>query len=136
MTDRSAEDGITLFERTVRVTAKNFLIQNKLGNALFQKGEIGKAMIHYQEALRINPDFAEAYNNIGNALLYGGDIQRAIVYYTKALSQAPDYADATTTWDSPWLARERSRRPSSIILRPCGKGLISRRPISPEVSPI
>ncbi|MGA2465782.1 MAG: tetratricopeptide repeat protein [Thermodesulfobacteriota bacterium] len=88
------QDSMTLFEHTVRVTAKNFLIHNKLGNALFQKGEIGKAMTHYQEALRINPNFVEAYNNIGNALFYNGDVQRAIDYYTKALSQAPDYADA------------------------------------------
>ena len=46
---------MTLFEHTVRVTQNNFLIHNKLGNVLFEKGEIGKARTHYQEALRINP---------------------------------------------------------------------------------
>ena len=88
------QNSITLFEHSVRVTPKNFLIHNKLGNILFEKGEMGKAMIHYQEALRINPSFVEAYNNIGNAFFYNGDVQRAIVYYTRALSQAPNYADA------------------------------------------
>ena len=88
------QNSMTLFEHTVRVTQNNFLIHNKLGNVLFEKGEIEKARTHYQEALRINPYFMEAYNNIGNAFLYKGDVQRAIAYYTKALSEAPDYADA------------------------------------------
>jgi tetratricopeptide (TPR) repeat protein len=88
------KSSITLFEHTVRVTSNNFLIHNKLGNVLFQKGEIGGAVAHYQEALRINSNFVEAYNNIGNAFIYKGDVQHAIDYYTKALSQAPDYADA------------------------------------------
>lgn len=88
------QNSVTLFEHTLRVTSENFLIRNKLGNALFQKGDIGKAVAHYQEALRINPHFVEAYNNIGNALVHDGDISHAIDYYRKALSQAPDYADA------------------------------------------
>jgi len=88
------KSSITLYEHTVRVTSKNFLIHNKLGNVFFQKGDVEEAVVHYQEALRINPNFVEAYNNIGNAFIYKGDVQHAIDYYRKALSQAPDYADA------------------------------------------
>ncbi len=84
----------TLFEHTVRVTRGNFLIHNKLGNILFQKGELEEATIHFQQAARINPYFVEAYNNIGNVLFQKGEIQQAVDYYRKALSQAPDYADA------------------------------------------
>jgi len=88
------QNSLTLFEHTLRVTSENFLIHNKLGNVLFQKGDMKKAVAHYQEALRINPHFVEASNNIGNALVHDGDISQAIDYYRKALLQAPDYADA------------------------------------------
>ena len=47
-----------------------------------------------KEALRINPDFAEALNGLGNIKSFTGDNGSAIEYYTKAIAIKPDYAIA------------------------------------------
>ena len=51
-----------------------------------------EAIAHYQKALQINPDYAEAHNNLGNALLQKGRVAEAITHYQKALQIKPDYA--------------------------------------------
>ena len=53
-----------------------------------------EAITHYQKALQINPDYAEAHNNLGNALLQKGRVDEAIAQYQKALQIKPDYAEA------------------------------------------
>ena len=51
-------------------------------------------MAHYQKALQIRPDYAEAHNNLANALLQKGKVDEAMVHYQKALQINPDYAEA------------------------------------------
>jgi tetratricopeptide (TPR) repeat protein len=53
-----------------------------------------EAISHYDEALRINPDFAEAHYNLGNALLKEGEVQKAVEQYSQALKLRPDWAAA------------------------------------------
>ena len=52
------------------------------------------AIDSYKEALKIKPDYAEAYNNMGNALQDKGDIEAAIDSFKQALKIKPDYAKA------------------------------------------
>jgi Flp pilus assembly protein TadD len=51
-------------------------------------------MAHYSEAVRIKPDFLEAYNNLGIALASQGRIDEAITQYTDALRIKPDFLEA------------------------------------------
>ena len=67
---------------------------NNLGAALGQAGRVQEAIGHYEQALRIKPDFAEAHNNLGNDLLQSGRVQEAIRHYEQALRLKPDYAEA------------------------------------------
>jgi tetratricopeptide (TPR) repeat protein len=46
----------------------------------------------YSEAIRLKPDFSEAYNNRGYALQAKGDFDGALVDYAEALRLKPDYA--------------------------------------------
>ena len=39
-----------------------------MGSALKDKGDLEAAIDSYKQALKIKPDYAEAYNNMGNAL--------------------------------------------------------------------
>jgi tetratricopeptide (TPR) repeat protein len=55
---------------------------------------VDEAIVQYQKALQISPDFAEALNNLGGALLQKGSVDEAIVQYQKALQIKPDYAEA------------------------------------------
>ena len=52
------------------------------------------AIIHFQEALEINPDLAEACCNLGVALSQKGRVDEAIAHFQRALQIKPDYADA------------------------------------------
>jgi Flp pilus assembly protein TadD len=54
---------------------------------------VDEAIIQYQRALQIEPDFARAYCNLGNALLQKGRADAAIVQYRQALQIKPDAVD-------------------------------------------
>ena len=51
------------------------------------------AIESYKQALRIKPDFADAYYNMGVALNDKGDPEAAIESYKQALRIKPDYAE-------------------------------------------
>ena len=53
-----------------------------------------EAIAHFQKALQINPDYADAHNNLGSALLRKGKVDEAITHYQKALQINPDFAEA------------------------------------------
>ena len=48
----------------------------------------------YTEAIRLKPDFAEAYNNRGNARADKGDLDGALADYAEMLRLKPDFAEA------------------------------------------
>jgi tetratricopeptide (TPR) repeat protein len=84
----------TLWTHTLDCTTGNDLAQYNLGLALFDKGRVDEAIIHYQKALEISADYAEAHNNLGAALFRKGRVDEAITHYQKALEISADYADA------------------------------------------
>src|SRR5208282_3900669 len=55
---------------------------------------VDEAIVHYQKALQIKPDFAEAHINLGNALHQKGNVDEAITHYQKALQIEPDNPEA------------------------------------------
>ena len=52
------------------------------------------AVRHYTEALKLKPDFAEAYNNRGNAYTDKGELDKAIQDYNTAIKLKPGNANA------------------------------------------
>ena len=61
---------------------------------LANAGQLQEAIEHYQQALRLKPDYAEAHNNLGTALVDTGRPQEAIEHYRQALRLNPDYPEA------------------------------------------
>jgi tetratricopeptide (TPR) repeat protein len=78
-----------------------------LGNAFLQQERLDEAMVQYQKALAINPDYAEAHNNLGNVLIQQGRAGEAIAHFQKALAIKPDYADAQNNLGSAFLQQGR-----------------------------
>ena len=65
-----------------------------MGNTLKEQSKLKEAIVAYNKALAVKPDYAEAYNNMGIALQDQGKLEEAIVAYNKALAVKPDYAGA------------------------------------------
>ena len=56
--------------------------------------EYDSAIKDYDEAIRLKPDYAEAYNSRGNAKSAKGDYDGAIKDYDEAIRLKPDYTEA------------------------------------------
>jgi len=65
-----------------------------LGVTLMRLGKVQEAIGHYEQAVRLKPDYADAHDNLGVALEQAGRGQEAIGHYEQALRIKPDYAEA------------------------------------------
>jgi tetratricopeptide (TPR) repeat protein len=70
-----------------------------------RQGQYGKAIEAYQQAVRLKPDFAEAYNHLGYTYRMSGDFDRAIAAYREALRLKPDFAEAHEYLGKAYLAK-------------------------------
>ncbi|MBT4899492.1 MAG: tetratricopeptide repeat protein, partial [Nitrospina sp.] len=61
---------------------------------LVQRGDIAGALLHYQQAIILDPGFAKAHNNLGSTLAGQGRFEGAMVHFERALSIDPNYNDA------------------------------------------
>jgi tetratricopeptide (TPR) repeat protein len=66
-----------------------------------QGSDLDASIESYKQAIRIKPDYAEAYSNIGKALKDKGDLDASIESYKQAIRIKPDYADAYLIWGMP-----------------------------------
>ncbi|MBN1818519.1 MAG: tetratricopeptide repeat protein [Sedimentisphaerales bacterium] len=84
----------TLWTHTLAYTAHNMIAHSNLGNALAERGKVEAAIVHYQKALEINPDYPVAHNNLGNTMANLGQVDAAITHYQKALRTNPNFIEA------------------------------------------
>ena len=77
-------------------TANNNVAEKGLGQILAERGQIDEAIAHYQRAVEIKPNYAEAHLNLGALLAGRGELDAATDHYHKALEFKPDFADAHT----------------------------------------
>jgi tetratricopeptide (TPR) repeat protein len=89
-------NGVTLFERALRVTRGSALAHNNLGVALKGQGKIEEGIRNYRLALRLNPRYPMAHYNLGVALAETGKPDEAVACYREAIRLRPEYADAHT----------------------------------------
>jgi tetratricopeptide (TPR) repeat protein len=61
---RHWRDSEALFRHALAVTEGNYIAHAHLGDALLARGEGALAVQHWEEAVRLRPDFLEAANNL------------------------------------------------------------------------
>ncbi|MHC4738665.1 MAG: tetratricopeptide repeat protein [Planctomycetota bacterium] len=88
---RHWRNSFTLFEHTLKVTKNNFTMHYNYGYMLSTQGRFADAVMHFDKALQINPQYHDAYNNKGLALLELGEIDKAIECFNEVLKLKPDF---------------------------------------------
>lgn len=75
-------------------------IFNKLAGERLRRGNIDDAIGLLEEAVAINPRYAEAYNNLGYAYYLRRDLKRSAEYLKAAVSIDPSYTKARQNLDA------------------------------------
>ncbi len=99
------KNSTTLFAHAIAVTKDNYVAQNNLGVSL---REPDQRMAHFEEAIRLRPDYPEAQNNLGQALLSAGRLAEAIPHINEALRLQPNLPEAHVNMGA---VREQEGRP-------------------------
>src|SRR5207253_4521569 len=84
----------TLWRTTLARNPGCWMAHNNLGIALFEKGQLDEAIVHYRTTLQMQPNFWDADYNLGSALLGKGEVDEAILYCDKAVAKQPNDPDA------------------------------------------
>jgi tetratricopeptide (TPR) repeat protein len=85
-------DSFTLFEHTLAVTPPNVRIEHNLGIAFGANDRYEEAALHFQNALKIDPDFYDALVALGVTRAHQRQLPEAIDYFERAIrsqSHAP-----------------------------------------------
>ena len=82
------------------------------------QGRLDEAADQYRQALKANPDCAEAYNNLGWLLEQQGKHDEALALFQRALAIEPDFAEARNNLDRALAGRRRLEKARSQVLRP------------------
>jgi protein O-mannosyl-transferase len=104
-----------IWSDTVLKCPGNARAQDNLGGFLGNMpGRLPEAIVHYEAALKIDPEDAEAHNNLGTALeTIPGRLPDAIAHYEAALLIRSDFVEAHYNLGSV-LARVPGRLPDAI----------------------
>lgn len=99
------KDNYTLFTTDIKYSPNSAKLRNAVGGELVtqslavqdpsrKQAMLSQAIEHLQQALRIHPNYKNAYLLLGNAYNYLQEYEKSIEAYEKALALDPDYADA------------------------------------------
>jgi len=84
---------VTRFHRKIRIMRAEELISSvqylRLGNVYYNREEYEKAIMAYQKALSIHPEFLDAYFNLGETYAHLGNVKEAKEMYKKFLKYSP-----------------------------------------------
>lgn len=84
----------SLYRHSIEAVGSGWFVENNLGVELARRGNLEEAVIHYREAIRLNPLDANAQNNLGMTLGQLGRLDEALAHLRKALVIRPDFPDA------------------------------------------
>jgi len=83
------KNSLALFKHTVEATDKKYptfaVAHIILGDALYKQKKMDEAIVHYKEAIRLDPDFRKAYVRLGDALYKQKKMDEIIVNYKKTI---------------------------------------------------
>jgi Flp pilus assembly protein TadD len=83
-------DAVTLWQDCARKSPGKARPHNNLGNALVNAGRLAEALPHFEKAITIKPDYADAQYNLGYAALRLGATEAGIRHLRATLQLEPE----------------------------------------------
>ncbi|MCC6546036.1 tetratricopeptide repeat protein [Candidatus Sumerlaeota bacterium] len=87
--DSATDINTQRLDRTMRSNPNNVHAQFLLGRSYLDSNDPGKAAMHFAKAIKLKPDFEEAWDGLGVARLDAGDYDTAISVYTQMRGKFP-----------------------------------------------
>jgi protein O-mannosyl-transferase len=100
-------NSITLFKHTLAVTKENYFAWNGMGVALRMIGDFNGAELHFKEALRIRPLFAEAHANLGGIYYRSNELNDATFHLHEAIRLSPRFENAVFNLGHVYLVQKK-----------------------------
>jgi tetratricopeptide (TPR) repeat protein len=91
---RYYQEAVDHFFEVFSLDTKDARIVLSLAKVYEEQGKKIEALFFFQEAIRIQPGYADSYNELGRFLIFQGDFDRANLYLTQALRLRPNFQDA------------------------------------------
>jgi tetratricopeptide (TPR) repeat protein len=95
----------------------NAILEDKIGIAWHQLGDINAALKSYQKAVKIDPKYADAINNIGTIFYSQKRYRRAISEYKRALAISPNAAAIWSNLGTAQYARRKYQEMSEAYAK-------------------
>jgi tetratricopeptide (TPR) repeat protein len=103
--EQAWKDNITLFSTDISVSARSAKLQNALGcelliesarpeNSSLRVEMVEQAAGHLEEAVRLYPEYTQAWTGLGDVSYTRGDYRTAVMHYDRTLAIAPEAANA------------------------------------------
>ena len=94
---------------------------NNKGLALNSQGKYNESIEAYDEAIKLDPKYANAWNNKGNALQNQGKYDESIEAYDEAIKLDPKFAHGLGIIKAMLsIIRANTTSPSRLMMRPSG----------------
>lgn len=99
----------TLFRHAIQVTDRNWVMYNNLGGTLRREGRLKEAILDFENAATIRPNFADVQDNLGEALSVDGQADAAVPHLMDALRLQPGFAKAHVDLGAALLTQGRTQ---------------------------
>jgi tetratricopeptide (TPR) repeat protein len=86
---RTWHDSQSAFSNAVKVTRDNYLAHTMLGMALQKEGDLRGAADQLKEAVRLAPDYVDAWGDLGNLFKTLGKLEAAAACFQRVMALSP-----------------------------------------------
>ena len=114
------EEAVVNFREAVRLRPDNHTFHENFGIALQDHGKFDEAITEFQVAIKLDPGCSFSRRRLGIIYSDRGELARAIAEFKEMIRLKPDDPDAYDRLGLNCRDREKRRKPSSSIGRPCG----------------